>query len=110
MDEKVEKVLNGDCDILTDEQKEKARACKDLGELTACLSQMGVALPDELLDAAAGGFDIHNYRMEIWYTCQDCHFMTESGMLESRNWKCPFCTHTVDRENAKKDYLYVPRV
>ena len=40
---------------LTDEQKEKAKTCKDLNELTACLGEMGVSLPDELLDAVAGG-------------------------------------------------------
>ena len=40
---------------LTDDQKEKVRACKDLNELTALLGEMGVELPDELLDAVAGG-------------------------------------------------------
>ena len=52
LSEQMTKVLNG----LTDEQKEKAKACKDMNELTALLGQMGVELPDELLDAVAGGY------------------------------------------------------
>ncbi len=48
----LEKVLAG----LTGEQKAKAAECKDEGELCELLGKMGVALPDELLDDAAGGF------------------------------------------------------
>ena len=48
----LEKVLAG----LTDEQKAKAAECKDEGELCELLGKIGVALPDELLDDAAGGF------------------------------------------------------
>ena len=40
---------------LTDEQKEKVKACKDGKELTTLLGEMGFALPDEALDAVAGG-------------------------------------------------------
>ena len=43
-------------DSLTDEQKEKAKACKTADELTSLLSQLGVALPDEMLDSVAGGW------------------------------------------------------
>ena len=48
---------------LNDEQKEKAKACKDVNELTECLGEMGVALPDELLDAVAGGviYRVHEH-------------------------------------------------
>ena len=52
----LEKVLAG----LTDEQKAKAAECKDAGELCELLGKMGVALPDELLDDAAGGFVWNN--------------------------------------------------
>ena len=48
----LEKVLAG----LTDEQKAKAAECKNEGELCELMEKMGVALPDELLDDAAGGF------------------------------------------------------
>ena len=47
----MKEILNG----LTDEQKEKAKVCVTMDELTACLGELGVALPDELLDAVAGG-------------------------------------------------------
>ena len=42
-------------DSLTDEQKEKAAACKSQEELSALLGKLGVELSDELLDNVAGG-------------------------------------------------------
>ena len=42
---------------LTEEQKERMKACKSPSEIIARLSEMGVELPDELLDAVAGGAD-----------------------------------------------------
>ncbi len=47
--------LKGIWDSLTDEQKEKAKACRSMDELAALAGQMGVELPDELLDSVAGG-------------------------------------------------------
>ena len=55
-DPKLEAALKGIWDSLTDEQKEKAKACKTLDELTALAGKEGVELPDELLDAFAGGY------------------------------------------------------
>ena len=49
------KALKDLWDSLTDEQKEKAKACKSMDELTALAGRMGVELPDELLDQVAGG-------------------------------------------------------
>ena len=49
------KALKDLWDSLTDEQKEKAKACKSMDELTALAARMGVELPDELLDQVAGG-------------------------------------------------------
>ena len=43
---------------LTEEQKEKVAACKDTNELTALLGELGVELPDELLDDVGGGFNL----------------------------------------------------
>ena len=40
---------------LTDEQKEKAKACKTLEELAALAAKEGIELPDESLDGVAGG-------------------------------------------------------
>ena len=48
--------LAGMWDSLTDEQKEKAKQCQSMDELTALAGSMGVELPDELLDSVAGGF------------------------------------------------------
>ena len=44
-------VLNG----LTDEQKEQLTACTTVQEYLELAGKLGVSLPDELLDAAAGG-------------------------------------------------------
>ena len=49
--EQMAEILNG----LTEEQKERAKACKTMEELMTFLSKLGAALPDELLDAVAGG-------------------------------------------------------
>ncbi len=40
---------------LTEEQKEKANQCKSMEELTALAGKLGVELPDEMLEAVAGG-------------------------------------------------------
>ena len=40
---------------LTDEQKEKAKECRSIDELMALAGQLGVELPDDMLDAVAGG-------------------------------------------------------
>ncbi len=55
MDEKMDAALKGIWDSLTDEQKEKAKQCKTMDELTALAGKEGVELPDEVLDQVAGG-------------------------------------------------------
>ena len=40
---------------LTDEQKERVRVCKDGRSLAKTLEELGVELPDTLLDEVAGG-------------------------------------------------------
>ena len=40
---------------LTEEQKEKAKQCQSMDELTVLAGKFGVELPDEMLDAVAGG-------------------------------------------------------
>ncbi len=49
-------------DSLTDEQKEKAKACQSMDELMALASRSGVELPDELLEKVAGGTSIFDDR------------------------------------------------
>ena len=54
--EMLEKVLAS----LTEEQKEKVMACKTVEELSAILAESRIELPDEVLDAVAGGYDLNN--------------------------------------------------
>ena len=53
--EKLNELLVIVWDSLTDEQKAKANACKTPDELIKLAAEEGIELPDELLDAAAGG-------------------------------------------------------
>ncbi len=55
IDSKRESALKSILERLTDEQREKVRACKTVDELTAFVAKEGIELPDELLDAVAGG-------------------------------------------------------
>ena len=55
IDPKLNEALKGIYDSLTDEQKEKAKACKSMDEMMALAGEWGVELPDEALDAVAGG-------------------------------------------------------
>ncbi|MBE7008007.1 MAG: hypothetical protein E7422_02480 [Ruminococcaceae bacterium] len=57
LDPKLAEALKGIWDSLTDEQKEKAKACKSMDELTALAGKEGVELPDEALDMVSGGCD-----------------------------------------------------
>ena len=58
MNEKLNEALKGIYDSLTDEQKEKAKACKSSDELMKLAGEWGIELPDEVLDAVAGGVGI----------------------------------------------------
>ncbi|MBQ9545284.1 MAG: hypothetical protein IJV00_09170 [Clostridia bacterium] len=49
-------VLKEICDSLTDEQKKKAKACKNEEELLKLAAQEGIELPDEIMDAITGGY------------------------------------------------------
>lgn len=55
MDERMEKALKAFFDLLTDEQKEKAKECKTAEELMEFAEKEGIELPDELLNSIAGG-------------------------------------------------------
>ena len=58
-DRKLNEQLNKALAFLTEEQKEKAKACKTAKELLDYLSAEGVELPDEALDKVAGGIVDH---------------------------------------------------
>ncbi len=55
IDSKLQELLNGIWASLTDEQKEKAKACKTLNELIKLAGKEGIELPDEALDMVSGG-------------------------------------------------------
>ena len=46
---------------MTDDQKEKANACKTIDELIAFAAENGVELPDEVLDMVAGGVQARSF-------------------------------------------------
>lgn len=46
---------------LTEEQKEKAKACETVDQLTALLGDLGVELPDELLEDVGGGLNMNTF-------------------------------------------------
>ena len=75
LDAKREEALKGIWDSLTDEQREKAKACKTLDELTALAGREGIELPDELLDAVAGGYIYWNWydggMDNVWQVIRD---------------------------------------
>ncbi len=54
-DRKLNELLNKAIASLAEEQRKKAKACKTVKELLDFLTEAGVELPDELLEAVAGG-------------------------------------------------------
>ena len=48
-------ILNGVFEKLTDEQKEKAKECKNADDFMKLAGEQGIELPDDLLDNVAGG-------------------------------------------------------
>ena len=50
---------------LTDEQKAKVRECKTVEEITALAEKEGIELPDEALDAIAGGLSVGGSMMAL---------------------------------------------
>ena len=56
-DRKLNELLNKALASLTEEQKEKAKACRTAKELLDLLAEAGVELPDDALDKVAGGVE-----------------------------------------------------
>ena len=54
--DKIEETLKSIWDSLTDEQKQKAKECKNGEELIALAGEANIELPDEVMDAVAGGY------------------------------------------------------
>ena len=67
MNKNLNDTLKGIYDSLTDEQKEKAKACKTMDELMKLAGEWGIELPDEVLDTVSGGIqagDIYRARLD----------------------------------------------
>ena len=56
MDEKMNEALKGLYENLTEEQKEKAKACKTVDEILKFVEQENIELPEELMEQVAGGW------------------------------------------------------
>ena len=54
---------------LTDEQKEKAKQCTTMEELTEFVTKEGIELPDEMLDAVAGGIEFDEELCGMYDCC-----------------------------------------
>lgn len=59
IDSKLEEALKGFWDALTEEQKEKVKACKTMDELVKLVGKEGIELPDEALEGVSGGATYH---------------------------------------------------
>lgn len=68
MDDKMKETLKGIFDKLTDEQKERAKACKSMDEFMKLAGEWGIELPDELAEAVAGGI---TWRILVDYYSSD---------------------------------------
>lgn len=76
LDPELMEALKGVWNSLTDEQREKAMACKTTEELAALAAKEGVELSDEMLDAVAGGYVYDGTGpgsgyFERWYALDD---------------------------------------
>lgn len=66
LDEKMKEALESIYEKMTDEQKEKAKACKTPDELMAFAGREGIELPDDLLENVAGGSWLHDAWIAIF--------------------------------------------
>ncbi len=62
MESKASELLNSVTNRLSDSQKEKAKKCNTLQELTEFLTEEGIELSDDMLEKIAGGCPIYGLR------------------------------------------------
>ena len=70
MDDKMKEKLKTIFDSLNDEQLERAKECKSIDELLAVVGEEGMELPDEIVDAVAGGY-IYKAYPDCWKVIND---------------------------------------
>ena len=72
MDEAMKKAMAGIYATLTDEQKEQAKKCKTMDELMMLAGEWGIELPDEMLDAVAGGQHVEHEHCPHYGQAAEC--------------------------------------
>ena len=76
---------------LSDEQKEKAKTCKSVKELLDFFGAESIGLPDEALDAVAGGgLTIGESKFKYGMKCS-CRKVWTEQELANNNYNCPNC-------------------
>ncbi|MBR4204496.1 MAG: hypothetical protein IKQ92_03370 [Clostridia bacterium] len=68
---KLTEALKGVWNSLTDEQKARASECKTAEELMKFAGEECIELPDEVLDAAAGGYIVYEADANHWTVVRD---------------------------------------
>ncbi len=103
MTEELNEALKGMWESLSDEQKEKAKKCRTMDELMQLAGRYGIELPDEALDAVAGGITWPHDATGTWenHTCPYCkktkniHVLAKEGGYVGndlvRKCTCPSC-------------------
>ncbi|MBO4915304.1 MAG: hypothetical protein J5449_08875 [Oscillospiraceae bacterium] len=76
------KALEAMWESLSDEQKARAKQCRSMDELTALAGEIGVELPNEILDAVAGGIPLVGYVSNGYCPyCKGYHGMPDPDMV-----------------------------
>jgi len=104
-EEKLNVMLKGVWDRLTNEQKEKAKACKSADELIKLAASEGIELPDELLDSIAGG-SIYPAENGGWWIINDLAGKVQTIDYGSKE-QVQFTARRMgfsDRELTKKEF------
>ena len=104
IDPKLEAALKGIWESLTDEQKEKAKACKSWDELTQLAGKEGIELPDEVLDAVAGGYIYYGRSWEVihdtgGWRMSKCAFSKEEAISVAKTYGLSTEEISLDRVN-----------
>ena len=106
LDPAVEEALRSVWESLTEEQKEKTRACNTSEELTELAAKEGVELPDEVLSAVSGGY-LYLYN-HLWYVIDDntgyaVGYGSESGThAAAKAQRLGFSTEEISKEDMWK--------
>lgn len=69
--EQLSQALSELWDSLTDEQKEKARACTSFDELMECVGEEGIELPLEVLEGVVGGYTYYDQSTHTYEIIDD---------------------------------------